>query len=458
MADKLHFVSLGCPKNLVDSEVMMGALLDRHYSPVDEPEEADVIVVNTCSFIGPATKESVETILEMAEWKKKGKCSTLVVTGCLAQRYAAELEEEIPEVDYFFGTGEYHRLADVLEKRPATRTYVGLPTWIHDESSPKVLSRSRRSAWLKIAEGCRHRCSFCIIPTLRGDLRSRSIESIVAEARRYAEQGVVELNLISQDNNSYGYDRVGGRGRRTELGRLLRALGRVDVIRWIRLMYMYPLGFPRELMDVIAEEPKVVNYIDMPLQHISHSILRAMHRGVGGEKCRNLVRTLRERIPNLTLRTTFIVGFPGETDEDFQALVDFVEEIRFERMGVFTFSPEPGTPAAQLDDNIPARVKEERRRILMKVQKKIARAHSRSLVGQVHDVLIEGVSEESDLLLQGRLASQAPEVDGHVLITSGYAHIGEIVPTRIERAMDYDVIGQVVETEERPLEPRILSV
>jgi ribosomal protein S12 methylthiotransferase len=445
--ESVHFVSLGCPKNLVDSEVMLGDLMKNRYTSVDDPEAADVIVVNTCSFIASATQESVDTILEMSEHKKNGKCSTLIVTGCLAQRHAHELEKELPEVDYFLGTGEYQNLTKVLSERPAQRAFVGIPHYIHDENTPKILSKAPYTAYLKISEGCRHRCSFCIIPTLRGDLRSRTIESIVHEAQQLAERGVVELNLVSQDSNSFGYDRVGGIGRRTELGKLLKQLGKVDGIRWIRLLYMYPLGFPEELMDVIAEEPKVVKYVDMPLQHITTGMLRQMNRGVGGDKVRNLVRKLRTRIPGLTLRTTFIVGFPGETDADFQALKDFVEEIRFERMGVFTYSPEQGTPAADLESQVAEKVKRARQRELMAIQKKISKAYYKSLVGTVQDVLVEGESDETDLLLQGRMATQAPDIDGRVLINSGNAQIGSIVKVKMTRALDYDVIGEIVEEE-----------
>ena len=446
--ETVHFVSLGCPKNLVDSELMLGDLLKNRYTSVDAPEEADVIIVNTCSFIHAATQESIDTVLEMAEHKKAGRCSTLIMTGCLAQRHAGDLENDLAEVDYFIGTGEYQNLTKILAERPGQRKFVGIPHFIHDEHAPRVNSKAFYTAYLKIAEGCRHRCSFCIIPTLRGDLRSRSIESIVNEAKGLRDAGVKELNIISQDSNSYGYDRVGAKGRH-ELGKLLQALGGIDGVEWIRLMYMFPLGFPEDLMDIIAAEPKVVKYIDMPLQHITSGMLRRMNRGVGGERQYNLVRKLREKIPDLTLRTTFIVGFPGETDEDFDALVKFVEDMHFERMGVFTYSPEEGTPAATLDGQVSEKVKKARQRQLMAVQKKISKASYKALVGTVQPVLIEGVSQESDLLLQGRLASQAPDIDGHVLINAGYAKVGEIVPVKMTRALDYDIIGEIVGHEDQ---------
>lgn len=442
---KVHFVSLGCPKNLVDSELMMGSLVQNAYIAVDDPAEAEVIVVNTCSFIDAATQESVNTVLELAEQKKQGQCHTLVMTGCLAQRHSEALEAEMPEVDYFIGTGEYHRLAAILKERPQERRFVGIPTYIHAAEAPRVSSKGSYTAYLKISEGCRHSCTFCIIPTLRGGLRSRTIESIHDEALRLRDQGVKELNLISQDNNSFGFDRVGAKSARHELSRLLKSLGSIDGIAWIRLLYMYPLGFPEELMETIAEEPKVVKYIDMPLQHVSSAMLKHMKRGVGEDKQYALVRKLREKIPGLTLRTTFIVGFPGETDADFEALVRFVEEIRFERMGVFTYSPEDGTVAAGMPDTVPEKIKKQRQRHLMQVQKKIAKAANKTLVGTIQPVLVEGYSEETDLLLQGRLASQAPEIDGHVLINAGQADVGQIVPVKITRALDYDLIGGIVE-------------
>lgn len=452
MAENVHFVSLGCPKNLVDSELMLGDLLSHQYQSVDAPEDADIIVVNTCSFIHSATQESVETVLEMAEHKKNGRCNTLIMTGCLAQRHSTDLENDLSEVDYFIGTGEYQKLTQILRERPTQRKFVGVPTYIHDEHTPRVNSKSFYSAYLKIAEGCRHTCTFCIIPTLRGDLRSRSIESVVTEAKSLRDQGVKELNIISQDSNSYGYDRVGAQGRH-ELGKLLQELGQIDGIEWIRLMYMYPLGFPDELMDIIAAEPKVVKYIDMPLQHVTSGMLKRMKRGVGGDRQGNLVRRLREKIPGLTLRTTFIVGFPGETDEDFQALVDFVEEIKFERMGVFTYSPEEGTPAATMDGQVPEKVKKARQRQLMQVQKKVSKAYYKSLVGTVQPVLVEGYSAETELLLQGRLASQAPDIDGHVLINAGFAQVGQIVPVKLTRALDYDIIGEIVGGDQQEWAP-----
>lgn len=452
--ESVHFVSLGCPKNLVDSEVMLGDLLQNHYTSVENPDEADIIIVNTCSFIHAATQESVETVLEMAELKKNGRCNTLIMTGCLAQRHSASLEDDLREVDYFIGTGEYQNLTKILAERPTQRKFVGIPKFIHDEHTPRINSKAGYTAYLKIAEGCRHRCSFCIIPTLRGDLRSRPIESIVNEAKALRDSGVKELNIISQDSNSFGYDREGAKGRHA-LGKLLRELGKIDGIEWLRLMYMFPLGFPEELMDIIAEEPKVVKYIDMPLQHVTSGMLKRMNRGLGGDRQRNLVRKLRERIPGLTLRTTFIVGFPGETDEDFQALMDFVEEMQFERMGVFTYSPEEGTPAATLDGQLPEKIKKARQRQLMNLQKKISKASYKALVGTVQPVLMEGVSAETDLLLQGRMASQAPDIDGKVLINAGFAKIGEIVPVKMTRALDYDIIGEIVGHEDQQWEREI---
>lgn len=445
MAETVHFVSLGCPKNLVDSEIMLGNMLKSKYVATDNPTDADVIVVNTCSFIASATQESVDTILEMAQYKTEGKCNSLIVTGCLAQRHGEEVSKELSEVDYFVGTGEYNKITDILATKPSQRTFIGVPTYIHDEYTPRTQSTAFYTSYLKISEGCRHRCSFCIIPTLRGDLRSRSIESITNEAKFLAEKGVVELNIISQDTNSFGFDRVGAKQRGMELARLLKELTKIDGIEWIRLLYLYPKGFPEELIEVIASEPKIVKYIDMPLQHISTSVLSKMNRGVGEDRCRKLVRSIRDKIPNVVMRTTFITGFPGETDVDFQSLYSFVEEMRFERMGVFTYSPENGTPAADLPNQVPEKIKKSRQNALMKLQKKISKEHYKSLVGTVQDVLIEGISDETDLLMQGRLSSQAPDIDGHILISAGSASVGSIVPVKMQRALDYGMVGEILE-------------
>jgi len=440
---RVHVVSLGCPKNRVDSEVMVGKLQEDDYELVDDPELADVIVVNTCSFIQPATEESIETVLEMAQLKTKGNCEKLVVTGCMVQRYGKSLEGELPEVDYFLGTGEYHRITDVLSARSANavKSYVDVPLYIHDELAPRVNSWSSVSAYLKISEGCDHRCAFCIIPTLRGKLRSRRIPSLVTEARRLAEQGVVELNLISQDSTAYGRD-LGGGG----LGELLQALSDIDRIRWIRLHYAYPHGLPEGLLDQLAHNPKVVPYLDIPLQHASGSMLKSMRRGVTRAGQERILDRVRQHVPDIAIRTTFIVGFPGETAADFDELCDFVTCQEFDHVGVFTYFQEDGTPAAELPDQVPDAVKAQRQAELMALQATLSKRKLDARVGSVVDVLIEGTSEESELLLRGRTAWQAPDVDGQVYIVSPPPDVavGQIRPLRITRAGDYDLVGELL--------------
>ena len=421
---------------------MVGTLREGEYELVDDPDGADVIVVNTCSFIQPATEESIETVLEMAKFKEAGSCEKLVVTGCMVQRYGSSLEGELPEVDHFLGTGEYHRIADVLQKKDAPRSYVDVPMYIHDELAPRVNSWAGHSAYLKISEGCNHRCTFCIIPQLRGKLRSRTIESLAIEAAQLAAQGVRELNLVSQDSTAYGRDIYG----KPALAGLLRALCKVDGLEWIRIHYAYPIGLPDELLQTIAEEPKVVPYLDMPLQHASGRMLKAMKRGVTRDGQERILSRVREAIPNIQVRTTFIVGFPGETDEDFAVLEDFVESQRFSRVGVFTYCQEDGTPAAELGEQVPEEVREARQEALMKRQARISEELHQSLVGEVVDVMVDGVSDESELLLEGRMPSQAPDVDGKVYITSAPAGVnaGEIHPCRITQVTAYDLVGELI--------------
>jgi ribosomal protein S12 methylthiotransferase len=443
--ERVHLVSLGCPKNRVDSEVMVGTLADGGWELVDDPSTADVIVVNTCSFIQPATEESIDTVLEMARFKEAGSCKKLVVTGCMVQRYGTALEGELPEVDHFLGTGEYHRIADVLRTRDARapRSFVDTPLYIHDEFAPRLNSWSKCSAYLKISEGCNHTCAFCIIPTLRGKLRSRSIPSLVAEAERLAAEGVRELNLVSQDSTAFGRDLKDG----TDLGGLMRALARVDGIAWIRLHYAYPHGVPRSFLEAMAEEEKVCNYIDIPLQHASGPMLKAMRRGVTRAGQERILTRLRTFVPDATLRTTFIVGFPGETDQDFAELCDFVRAQRFDHVGVFTYFPEEGTPAATLPGQVPEDVKLERQAELMRIQAAISRERLEARVGTEVDVLVEGLAQESALLLRGRTRFQAPDVDGQVYITSAPpgVRVGEIRRLRITQAADYDLVGELVD-------------
>jgi ribosomal protein S12 methylthiotransferase len=422
---------------------MVGKLQEGPFELVDEPELADVIVVNTCSFIQPATEESIETVLEMARFKEEGSCSKLVVTGCMVQRFGKSLEGELPEVDHFLGTGEYHRISDVLKSRDAMapKSFVDVPMYIHDEMAPRVNSWAGHSAYLKISEGCNHRCTFCIIPQLRGKLRSRTIESLVVEAAKLSAGGVRELNLVSQDSTAYGRDIYG----KPKLAELLRALAKVEGIEWIRIHYAYPIGLPDDLLKTIAEEPKVLPYLDMPLQHASGPMLKAMKRGVTRAGQERILTRVREAIPDIAIRTTFIVGFPGETEDDFAVLEDFVREQKFSRVGVFTYFQEDGTPAAELPDQVPEEIRELRQARLMQVQAEISRAANEELVGQTVQVMLDGVSGESDLLLSGRLMTQAPEVDGQVFVTSipPGAKAGDVLPCRIVQAADHDLVGEM---------------
>ncbi len=441
--ERVHLISLGCPKNRVDSEVMVGQLRQGPFEMVNEAEEADVIVVNTCSFIRPATEESIDTILEMAALKQSGKAKRLVVTGCMVQRYGKSLEVELPEVDHFLGTGEYHRLAELLQTRePVQKSYVDTPLYIHDELAPRVNSWAPHSAYLKLSEGCDHRCAFCIIPQLRGKMRSRTVASLVTEARRLAGEGVVELNLVSQDSTAYGRDLSDG----SDLGTLLRALGRVDGLQWIRLHYVYPLGVPESALAAIAEEERVLKYVDIPLQHASGRMLKAMKRGVSREGQEKILQRIRARIPGVTLRTTFIVGFPGETDEDFRELCDFVHAEQFDRVGVFTYYPEDGTPGALLPGQVDEAVKNARQKELMKLQSVVSRRKNRALIKTEQTVLVDGPSKESPLVLVGRLPGQAPDVDGHVWLTETDETVraGQFRRVRITKATAHDLVGEVV--------------
>ncbi|HEY1908766.1 MAG TPA: 30S ribosomal protein S12 methylthiotransferase RimO [Myxococcaceae bacterium] len=436
--------TLGCPKNRVDSEVMLGTLGARGYTLVERPEDASVIVVNTCAFIGPAKQESVDTILELAEFKKSGRCNTLVVTGCLSQRYGPELAKEMPEVDHFLGTGAYVQIGDLLAAEAAPRQVIPDPDYVHDARTPKVNSSPKWTAYLKISEGCDNACAFCIIPTLRGAQRSRPIDDLVAEARTLAASGVRELNLVAQDLTAYGHDLPG----RPQLHQLLEALCTVDV-RWIRLHYAYPRVFPDALIEVMAREPKIAKYLDMPLQHASDRLLRSMRRGRDSAFLVALLAKLRARIPGLTFRTSLIAGLPGETEEDFQLLKEFVRTQRFERMGCFQYSDEEGTAAYDFEDKVPQKVIERRWREVMAVQKRINREQNRTLIGKRIEVLVEGPSPESEHLVVGRHEGQAPDIDGVVYINDGFGYPGEFVTVEVTEAHDYDLVGRVVERPER---------
>ena len=440
---KVSLVSLGCPKNLVDAEVMLGHLPAERYEITTDESQADIIVVNTCSFINDAKEESIDTILEVADYKKQGKCKLLVVTGCLPQRYKDELRQQLPEVDLFMGTAEAPRIVELIERQLQLDTpsqEIGTPDYLYDHDTPRVNSSPFYSSYIKIADGCANHCSYCIIPQLRGTLRSRSVDSVVQEAKNLAAKEVREINLIAQDITAYGMDRSDG----ATIEGLLRELVKVEGIDWIRLLYAYPDGVSDQLIDLIATEPKICNYLDIPLQHIDDQILVEMNRRVSEQQVRQLLKKLRTKIPDLTLRTSFIVGFPGETREQFDKLLKFVEEGHFERVGVFRYSREEGTAAATLLGQVPAQTKKGRLNRLMKAQARVSFEKNRALIGRTETVLVEGYSEETELLLKGRSARQAPDVDGQYLITAGQADVGQLVQLKITDSSEYDLIGEIV--------------
>ncbi len=442
----IYFVSLGCPKNQVDTELMLGQVQAAGHSLVDAPDGADVIVVNTCAFIDAAKEESVDTILEMAQHKgTKGK---LVVTGCLAQRYAGELQNDIPEIDHILGSGDFQSISKVLaptkgqgqgKKKLNVIQVSETPEYIYDHEAPRVRIGAKHSAYVKIAEGCDRPCSFCIIPKLRGPQRSRQIADIVAEARQLADEGALELNLIAQDLTRYGWDQGSSPASRQTLAQLLRELGKIDSVEWIRLHYTFPSAFDDDLIDAIASEPKVVKYIDVPLQHISDAMLKRMRRGHSSRVTRELVTKLRERIDNVVLRTTFIVGHPGETPEEFAELCDFVRESKFDRAGAFTYSVEPGTTSAMLPHRVAAEVMAERQQQLMEIQRVISRERHEAMVGKEIEILVEGESSESEYLMEGRWYGQAPGIDGVTYLTDGRVAPGSLVRARVTQASDYDL-------------------
>jgi ribosomal protein S12 methylthiotransferase len=438
----IHFVSLGCAKNRVDTEVMLGVSDQSGFEVVEDPAEAEVIVINTCGFIGPAKEESIQTILEMSAHKENGTCDKLVVAGCLSQRYPEELASDLPEVDHFLGSSDMLKLKRVLGGA-GDRMLVGNPAhYTMRADDPRVLTGETHRAYVKIAEGCNRECSFCAIPSFRGKQRSRTIADLVREAEQLAAAGVVELNLISQDTIAYGRDLV----ERESLAELLAALGDVDGIRWVRAHYLYPEKLTDPLLEVLSQHDKVLPYIDMPLQHASDSMLRAMRRGHGGDRMYKVVERLRRAIPDLVFRSTFIVGHPGETDEDFDELRRFVEWAELDHVGVFLYSPEDGTPSGEMPDAVDAAVAEARHAELMDIQRPISRARLELRVGTELDVLVEGISDESEWLLQGRWWGQAPEVDGSVYLANGTAQAGEIRRVLVTDAADYDLMADFIDT------------
>jgi ribosomal protein S12 methylthiotransferase len=440
---KFNIVSLGCARNLVDSEVMAGVLQKSDYEIVAQPSDADVVLVNTCGFIGPAKEESIETILEVSRLKEQGKIRKLIVAGCLSQRYPAEMAGELPEVDLFIGTGEVPRIAEILREHEANsgrRQYIGIPSYLYDDATPRLRSTPSHTTFLKVSEGCDHKCAFCIIPQLRGPHRSRSIDSVVHEAIALGQSGVKEINLIAQDLTAYGRDRRDG----TTLHGLLHKMAQIDGISWIRLLYAYPNFLDAALLEVIRDSETICKYIDIPFQHASKPVLQRMRRGKSGSAVRQAVEKLRAAIPGLTLRTSLIVGFPGESEADFAELLDFVEETEFERLGVFKYSEEEGTAAARMDERVPEEEKERRWQEVMELQSTISRKKNEALIGTIQRVMIDGVDQESDKV-SGRTQAHAPEVDGTVHIEGldeGIWRGGDMVDVRIIDAQDYDLIGE----------------
>jgi ribosomal protein S12 methylthiotransferase len=449
---KIGFVSLGCPKNLVDTEVMMGHLSERGHELTNEPGDAEVLVVNTCSFIDPAKQESIDTILEMAEYKKSGRARKLIVAGCLVERYRDQIRAQLPEVDALVGTNELDRIvavAEGFEPDGCARDASALAPYLYHDLTPRVLSTANHFAYIKIAEGCDHPCSFCVIPQYRGKFRSRRFESVIAEATRLFAQGIREINLIGQDTTSYGEDL----GIKDGLANLMARLAQIETERrkWIRFLYCYPNRITQKLLDTIAEHEALVKYIDMPLQHASSNVLKRMKRGSHGDFFLKLLERIRATIPGVAIRTSMIVGFPGETEADFKTLCDFVKAAQFDRLGVFSYSDEDSSASFHLDAKVNARDIYNRKRSLMALQRRVSKARNKKMIGREVEVLIEGPSDDTDLLWQARMSTQAPEIDGCCYVNDYSAEPprrGEIRRMRITEAHDYDLVG----TLDAPLE------
>lgn len=441
MSEKVKVVTLGCEKNLVDSEIMGGLINERGFSLVDQAEEATVIIVNTCGFIDAAKEESINTILDMAELKQTAHLKALIVSGCLTQRYKEELMKELPEIDGIVGTGDFHKINDIIDqalngKKPIL---VGNPVFNYEAALPRRITTPRYTAYVKIAEGCDNNCTFCSIPIMRVKFRSRSMESILAEVRQLSEQGVKEISLIAQDSTNYGIDLYDS----YVLPELLNKVSAIEGIEWVRLHYAYPGFFTDELIETIATNPKICKYIDLPLQNSEDSVLKRMRRPGRQKDARELIRKIRSRIPDAALRTSIIVGFPGETEEDFQSLVDFVKEINFDRLGVFTYSREQDTPASRLPDQIPDDVKEYRANVLMEVQRQISHERNGKRIGMEIPVLIERYDGRNDVFI-GRSQFDAPEIDGEVFVSAKRLEIGRIARVRITHSFEFDLSGEVV--------------
>jgi ribosomal protein S12 methylthiotransferase len=448
---KIGFVSLGCPKNLVDTEVMMGQLTSGGHELTPHPSDADVIVVNTCSFIDPAKQESIDTILEMAEYKKTGRAQKLIVAGCLVERHRGDIQKNMPEVDAVIGTNELERITALCEGvEPKDNP---LDAYLYHDLTPRVLSTPKHYAYIKIAEGCDHPCTFCVIPQYRGAFRSRRFESVISEATRLFSQGVREINLIGQDTTCYGEDF----GLKDGLAQLLARLAQIETAheKWIRFLYAYPNKVTQKLLDTIAEHDALVKYIDMPLQHASAAVLKRMKRGANGDIFLKLIERIRKTIPGVGIRTSMIVGFPGETDRDFEELCQFVQAAQFDRLGVFSYSDEDTSKSFDLDAKVDARTIYNRKRHLMSLQRKISRAKNRTLVGREFRVLVEGPTEDSELVWEARLATQAPDIDGVCYISDpgeSPLRAGDFRAMRIAEAHDYELTGELIDSPSQPSE------
>lgn len=444
---KVHFVSLGCPKNLVDTEIMLGSLSREGYTVSENPEDADTVIVNTCGFIEDSKKESIDKILELSELKQKTGLKNLVVAGCLTQRYKDSLVEGLPEADLFVGSGEFQNIAGILKNRESgddNKKHFHLPTYLQEDATPRMNSQPRHRAYLKISEGCKKRCAFCAIPLIRGNLQSRQFSGILSEAKLLVAGGVKELIVISHDFTDFGWDLRKKNGEAKESPyELLKLLSDESGADWIRVLYLYPDGITPEMVELIRERDNLVKYFDMPLQHINDEMLKRMNRRMKRVQVEEAIRNVKERIPQAVIRTQFIVGFPGETEEQFQELLGFIEEQRFDRVGCFMYSQEENTKAAGLDGQVDEETKQRRYDEVMKLQQKISRERHQEMIGRVVPVLVEGYSEETELLLKGRTSQQAPDIDGITYISSGEAEVGEIVSVRITDSHDYDLVGEI---------------
>lgn len=457
MSDKkVHMTSLGCPKNRVDSEVMVGQIQDdEDFEMTEQVDDADIAVVNTCGFIEDSKQESIEHILQMTQRKDAGDLDKVIVTGCLSQRYAGELEDEIPEVDNFLGTKTFTAINDALRGELEEKSYIRSGSFIMDNEVNRTNTIRGGTAYLKIAEGCSRSCSFCIIPKIRGKQQSRTIDDVVAEAKRLGDNGVKEIILVAQDMTSYGID-LNPRENQDYLVRLLRRFEEEDLgdIQWIRLLYMYPWNFSDELLSVLQNGEKVLPYVDMPLQHVNERILKSMRRNVTRDKQKDVISRLRA-VDEMVIRTTFITGYPGETEEEFQELYDWVEEVEFDRVGVFTYSKEEGTRAAELDGHLPEEVKERRRDALMELQQGISLRKNQEWLGCTTDVIVDGLSEEHELVFEGRHYGQSPDIDGKVYLSFDYGGetptAGDMVEVEINDATPYDLRGVVL--PDQPMAP-----